>query len=55
MAINNRQSIITEDLLFNKFKNIVPISQSNPEMVMKIREWGKERALAASNAEGLYQ
>jgi len=55
MAINNGQSIITEDLLFNKFKNIVPISQSNPEMVMKIREWGKERALAASNAEGLYQ
>ena len=53
MALTGGQSIVTQSLLMSKFKEIVPISQSNPDMVKKIREWGSERAVAASNKGGI--
>ena len=51
MALTNGQSIVTQSLLVSKFKKIIPISQSNPEMVEQIRKWGNERALTASNTQ----
>jgi len=48
MALTNGQSIVTHNLLVSKFKGIVPISKNNPDMVERIRQWGMERAVAAS-------
>lgn len=53
VALINGQEVITQDLLFSKFKEIVPISQSNPDMIERIKKWGNERAVAASNMGGL--
>jgi SpoVK/Ycf46/Vps4 family AAA+-type ATPase len=53
MALTNGQAVVTQDLLANKFKEIVPISQSNPDMVERVRKWGNERAVAASNTGGI--
>lgn len=38
--------------LLKCFENVVPISKNNPDMVEKIRKWGSERAVAASNIAG---
>jgi ATPase family associated with various cellular activities (AAA)/AAA+ lid domain len=32
------------------FENVVPLSQTNPEQIELIREWGRTRAVPASNA-----
>jgi len=53
LALTNGQSIVTQDLLVSKFKEIVPISQNNPDMVERVRKWGNERAVAASNTGGI--
>ena len=55
MALINGQDIINQNLLVRKFKEIVPISQSNPDMVEQVRQWGKERAVSASNMGGIEQ
>jgi hypothetical protein len=52
MALISPHFVIKQELLENKFKTIVPIAQSNPDMVEKIRKWGQERAVAASNISG---
>lgn len=46
------QTIISKDLLLEKFKEIIPISQTNPDKVAQIRKWGSERAVAASSKSG---
>ena len=38
---------ISMDTIRDKFSTIVPIQKSNPELVRKIRQWGKERAIPA--------
>jgi len=50
LALTHGQGIINQNLLAGKFKEIVPISQSSPEMIEKIRKWGRESAVAASTA-----
>lgn len=52
MALTNGQGIITQELLVGKFKEIVPISKSNPDTVEHIRKWGRERAVPTSNTGG---
>lgn len=52
LALINGQSVITKSLLLETFRKIVPISQNNPDMVKRIREWGSERAVAASSKSG---
>jgi hypothetical protein len=52
MALTIGQSIVNQNLLVSKFKEIVPISQSNPDMVERIKKWGEERAVAASKIGG---
>jgi SpoVK/Ycf46/Vps4 family AAA+-type ATPase len=39
---------ITDELLLTSLKNVVPLSQTNPEKIEAIREWGRERAVPAS-------
>ena len=52
LALLKGQTIINKELLLEKFKEIVPISQTNPEKVEEIRKWGYERAVAASSKTG---
>ncbi len=40
---------LTEDLMINTFKSAIPLSKSNPDRIARIRKWGLERALPASN------
>lgn len=46
------QQSITMELLSASFKSTLSISQSNPEMVRNIREWGHNRAVNASEYNG---
>jgi hypothetical protein len=39
---------VDEALVLAAFNNIVPFSQTNPEQVAQIRQWGAERAIAAN-------
>ncbi len=55
LALLKGQKIINKDLLISKFKELIPISQTNPEKVAKIRKWGSERAVAASSKSGGYE
>jgi Cdc6-like AAA superfamily ATPase len=55
MALTSGQGIVTQELLESKFKEIVPISQNNPDMVERVKKWGNERAVAASKTGGLNQ
>ena len=40
---------LTEDLMINTFKSAIPLSKSNPDRIARIRKWGLERALPASD------
>ena len=48
LALTDGQQAITYEAVVKKFKEIVPISKNNPDMVERIRKWGLERAVAAS-------
>lgn len=52
LALTEGQSVVTQKTILESFENVVPISKNNPEMVEKIRKWGSERAVAASNRAG---
>lgn len=52
LALIDGQSVITQKLIADKFNEIVPIFQNNPDMVEKVQKWGKERAVSASNNTG---
>jgi ATP-dependent 26S proteasome regulatory subunit len=39
---------ITVDLFRRSFQNVVPLSQTSPEQIRAIRQWGRERAVPAS-------
>jgi SpoVK/Ycf46/Vps4 family AAA+-type ATPase len=41
---------INEDFLITNFKNVVPLSKTNPERIEAIRTWGRDRAVPASGA-----
>ena len=47
-VIANENFELNEDNIVNIFVNIVPLSQTSPEKIESIREWGKERAVPAS-------
>ena len=52
LALTEGQSVVTQRTILESFENVVPISKNNPDMVDKIRKWGSERAVAASNRAG---
>lgn len=39
---------LTEENVLSAFHNVVPLSQTSPEKIEAIREWGRERAVPAS-------
>jgi len=39
---------LTDENIITAFNNVVPLSQTTPERIEAIREWGKERAVPAS-------
>ncbi len=58
-VIANDAFALTEDNVYTAFNNVVPLSQTSPERIEAIRDWGKERAVPASGrpigAEGAVQ
>ena len=58
-VIANSAFELDEQTVRNAFENVVPLSQTSPERIESIREWGKERAVPASGrpigSEGLQQ
>lgn len=47
-AIASDDFQMTEAIILDVFKNVVPLSQTSPEKIESIREWGKSRAVPAS-------
>lgn len=47
-SIANNNFVLNEENMINAFNNVVPLSQTSPEKIEAIRNWGKERAVPAS-------
>lgn len=47
-VIANKEFILNEENIVTAFNNVVPLSQTSPEKIESIRDWGKERAVPAS-------
>lgn len=47
-SIANSSFVLNGENIINAFNNVVPLSQTSPEKIESIREWGKERAVPAS-------
>lgn len=47
-CIANENFVLNEENMLTAFNNVVPLSQTSPEKIEAIREWGKERAVPAS-------
>lgn len=58
-SIANSNFILSEENILSAFNNVVPLSQTSPEKIEAIRDWGKQRAVPASGKpigeEGLSQ
>lgn len=46
--IANTNFVLNEENIRDAFNNVIPLSQTSPEKIEAIREWGKERAVPAS-------
>lgn len=44
----NSSFILNEENMITAFTNVIPLSQTSPEKIEAIRDWGKERAVPAS-------
>lgn len=47
-VIANNGLELDEETILDTFNNVIPLSQTSPEKIEAIREWGKERAVPAS-------
>lgn len=47
-VIANENFVLNEENILTAFNNVVPLSQTSPEKIEAIRDWGKERAVPAS-------
>ena len=47
-SIANSNFVLNEENMITAFNNVVPLSQTSPEKIEAIRDWGKERAVPAS-------
>ena len=47
-SIANDNFVMSAENIINAFNNVVPLSQTSPEKIESIRDWGKERAVPAS-------
>lgn len=46
--IANDDLVFSDELIITSLKNVVPLSQTSPEKIDFIRDWGRERAVPAS-------
>lgn len=46
--IANPNFVLSEENMLTAFNNVVPLSQTSPETIEAIRDWGRERAVPAS-------
>lgn len=44
----NSSFILSEENMVTAFNNVIPLSQTSPERIEAIRDWGRERAVPAS-------
>lgn len=44
----NSSFVLNEENMITAFSNVIPLSQTSPEKIEAIRDWGKERAVPAS-------
>ena len=47
-SIANNNFVLNAENIITAFNNVVPLSQTSPEKIQAIRDWGKERAVPAS-------
>ena len=47
-SLANEKFVMNAENIITAFDNVVPLSQTSPEKIEAIREWGKERAVPAS-------
>lgn len=47
-TIANETFVLDTTNIISAFENVIPLSQTSPEKIEAIREWGKERAVPAS-------
>ncbi|MCM1009696.1 MAG: AAA family ATPase [Fusobacterium sp.] len=47
-TITSTEEQLSMQTIVSNFKNVVPLSRTNPEKIEAIRQWGKERAVPAS-------
>lgn len=47
-SIANSTFVLNEENIITAFNNVVPLSQTSPEKIEAIRDWGRERAVPAS-------
>ena len=47
-SIANPGFVLNEENMITSFNNVVPLSQTSPEKIEAIRDWGRERAVPAS-------
>ena len=47
-SIANDNFVLDTENIISAFNNVVPLSQTSPEKIEAIRDWGKERAVPAS-------
>lgn len=45
----SENSGLSEEEIISTFENVVPLSKTSPEKIEAIRDWGRERAVPASN------
>ena len=44
----NEQFVLSRNNIMTAFNNVIPLSQTSPEKIDAIREWGRSRAVPAS-------
>ena len=47
-TVANPKFVMSAENIITAFNNVVPLSQTSPEKIESIRDWGKERAVPAS-------
>ena len=47
MLFSNTTELPSSDYIRSQFRNVVPFSQTNPEELAAIRDWGHHRAVPA--------
>ena len=50
-ALRDGDEMVTPEYMKSVFRRVIPFARTNPDAVMRLREWGRKRAAAASYYE----